>query len=560
MKILSLVSFLLFSFFFIDFSNSREVRKFGKRKQFNNELIRNTKFGSVEGTKKITDDGDVLVWYNIPYAEEPTGNLRWAAPVDPQPWNNILDCTVPGEVALQMDSDNIIGTEDCLNLDIYAPKNAKKLPVMVYIHGGNNQTGESKELKGNDIVIRNNVIYISINYRLGIFGFNILPALHTEAGSTGNYALLDMAKALDWIKNNVKEFGGDPNNITISGFSAGGRDVMAMLISPLFAKKFHKAIVFSGGMTIADVNDSIKRTASAVAPLAVEDNMAATEEEAKTWLMTDGMDVKEWLYSVSSERLCALMGNAGIRMSVFPHLFNDGVVIPEEGFSTSKWNDVPVLMLTGSTEFSFFNLGSGIWYTPSAFALGTDLQPAKDFACTYGSDMYRIFNAQSSAEKMFNKYKSDIYVCQVDFGAQNSGYPIEVVGSFHGIFIPMLSNDNTYSDIYDFESSEYQDMAAIFNKQLKNFLRRGNPNEKGNSDWKPWTPSQPLSMVLDAVDGKATAQCKNVSTSFAEIISRMEDDISVSDNGKTLAITNVLNGRWFSEPVDEYYNNPSLWE
>jgi len=489
------------------------------------------------------------------------GKLRWEAPVDPKPWKEPLNCTAPGEIALQMSDDKVVGTEDCLNLDVYSTPTAKKLPVMVYIHGGNNQTGHSRELIGNEIVLKNNCIYISINYRLGIFGFNSLPALHTKKGSTGNYALLDMAKALDWIKENAEKFGGDSDNITITGFSAGGRDVMAMLISPLFANKFHKAIVFSGGMTVADIDDSIKRTASVLAPLAVHDKVASSEEKAKEWLMTDSKEVKEWLYSVSSERLCALMGNAGIRMSVFPHLFNDDVVIPKEGFSTTKWNSVPVIMLTGSTEFSFFNFGASIWYIPTAFEAGPkDQAAANAFSVHYGSEMYRIFNAQSSAEKMYDQYKDDIYLCQVDFGSEYSDYMIPGVGSFHGVFIPMLASEHGYAGMYDFKSKAYQAMATVFNKQLKFFLENGNPNGEDLPEWKKWTPKHSVSMVLDAVDNKSSAKCKDVSTSFDKLIAEMEADTSVTKQGKSLVIGSVLNGRWFSEPLDKHFKNPSLWK
>ena len=380
-------------------------------------LTRQTQYGPVQGTL----ENGAEIWYAIPYGAAPVGELRWTPPQDPEAWSESVDCTSPGEMAYQMASGEASGTEDCLNLDVYAPEGAENLPVLVFLHGGNNQTGNTKELIGSELVVNDGCVFVTLNYRLGIFGFNCLPALQTEEGSTGNYAMLDVAKALDWVKDNIAAFGGDPENITISGFSAGGRDVMAMLVSPLFAGKFQKAIAFSGGMTIADVSESVSAIAAAVAPLAVEDGKAEDEAAAKAWLMTDGGDVKEWLYGVSSERLCALMGNAGIRMSVFPHLYNDGVVFPVEGFETDTWNSVPVIMLTGSTEFSFFDYGDAFWNSDEAAALDeTDLQAAKDFANAYGSDMYRIFNAQCSAETMYDKYGADIYLCQVDYGGADS--------------------------------------------------------------------------------------------------------------------------------------------
>ena len=333
-------------------------------------LVKNTQFGAVEGTSK----DNCNVWYSIPYAAAPTGNLRWEEPQDPSAWTDVLDCTSLGNKAIQAGTDYatgetvVSGSEDCLNLDVYAPNNAKDLPVLVYIHGGNNQTGSSSEIEGSQIVVDENCIYVSLNYRLGILGFNALPAFQTEADSTGNYAMLDIAKALDWVRANIEQFGGDPNNITVSGFSAGGRDVMAMLISPVFEGKFDKAVVYSGGMTVADEDASADRIAEAVAPLVVEDGLAANEELAKTWLLSSDPAVVTYMKSVDADRLCQLMSNAGIRMSVFPHLYTDDVVIPSEGFDTTEYNSVPILMLTGETEFSLFSAFDGYFYSPDVMA------------------------------------------------------------------------------------------------------------------------------------------------------------------------------------------------
>ena len=115
---------------------------------------------------------------------------------------------------------------------------------------------------------------------------------------SGNYTLLDIAKSLDWINENIEAFGGNPNNITASGFSAGGRDIMAMLISPIFEGKFQKAIAFSGGMTISDPEESAQIIAKAIAPLVIEDNVKETEEDAYNWLLTDDTEVKDYLYSL----------------------------------------------------------------------------------------------------------------------------------------------------------------------------------------------------------------------------------------------------------------------
>lgn len=197
---------------------------------------RSTQYGPVVGL----DQGESLVWYGIPYGAAPVGELRWQAPQDPAVWTEAKDCTAPSEVAYQYGS-GAIGTEDCLKLDVYTTPNAHKLPVLVFIHGGNNQTGNTKEILGSELVVRDNCVFVTLDYRLGLFGFNCLPALCRGSDDTGNFTLLDIAKALDWVKDNIAQFGGDADNITISGFSAGGRDVMAMLTSPLFAGRFQRS-------------------------------------------------------------------------------------------------------------------------------------------------------------------------------------------------------------------------------------------------------------------------------------------------------------------------------
>ncbi|MGN0662165.1 MAG: carboxylesterase family protein [Faecalibacterium sp.] len=538
--------------------------------------LRSTQYGPVQGTEL----GESLVWYGIPYGAAPVGELRWCPPQDPAPWSQAKDCTAQSPVAYQW-SNGPVGTEDCLKLDVYSTPNANKAPVLVFIHGGNNQTGNTQEIRGTELVVRDECVFVSLDYRLGLFGFNCLPALQTGADSTGNYTLLDIAKALDWVRDNIAQFGGDPDNITVSGFSAGGRDVMAMLVSPMFAGRFQKAIAFSGGMTIADENASASQIAAAVAPLAVEDGLFGDEASAKAWLLTSGADVKDWLYALDSARLCALMGNAGIRMSAFPHLYNDGVVLPKEGFATSAYNSVPLLMLTGSTEFSMFNVFDAFYSSElmSGYDAAT-VQAAKDFGTKYGSDMYRIFNAECSAEAMYDRYDANIYLCQVEYGSADSLSPITAMGlgSFHGIFVPMLSSVNNYTSYVDFSVPGYQAMAEQFNRYLKNFLITGDPNDDGVSclgnlkrlllgempprqmDWKNWTPENKVSMVMDADASQAVLAVKDVSTTYDAILARMDADTTLPAEVKAGVVSKVLNGRWFSAALDAHYGNPSLWK
>ena len=280
-------------------------------------------------------------------------------------------------------------------------------------------------------------------------------------------------------------------------------------------------------------------------------------------MLTDAKEVKEYLYSIPSEKLCMLMSNAGIRMSVFPHLFTDGVTLPKEGFDTTKFNSVPVIMLTGSTEFSFFSAFDAYFSSDEMKNLSEDeLNAAKTFAIEYGSDMYAISNGQCTAEKFYGNYKAPMYLCEIGYGSQYSSTVLPVVGAFHGIFVPMLSSVHGYTSIADFSGSGYQSMAKTYNAYIKNFLKSGDPNGEGLTKWTAWTPETPETMYMDADDkaGTSTAEMLDLSTSYADIIVMMELDLTIPTDLKQKMIQNVMNGRWFSETMDKYYGNKNLWK
>lgn len=520
--------------------------------------VRATEYGDVVG---VVSDG-VEAYYNIPYGSDPTGDLRWHAPEAPKAWDGELDCSKSGKKALQMatvyDEDGNAsveqqGTTDCLNLDVYTSADAKDLPVLVYIHGGNNQTGTATEIGGSEVVARDDAVYVSLDYRLGLLGFNCLPALLDDENPSGNFALLDIAAGLKWVQDNIAEFGGDPDNVTVSGFSAGGRNVMAMLVSPIFEGLFDKAIAYSGGMTISDQDESAQAIARTIAPLAVEDGKADTDGAAAEWLLQDTDEVRDYLYGLDEGRLTALMSDAGIRMSAFPHLFGDGVVLPKDGFSGVDYvNDVPIIMLTGTDEFGMFCMNSPVYEE-----LGDEGDAALGFATKYGSDLYRIFNTQTSAAAMDPSYQSDMYLMQVNYGNASSGVQIDGLDSFHGIFAPMFGSHN-YDAFFDFSEPGYQAMADVFHGYLKSFLHAGTPNsEESEVEWPVWTMDSKQTLVLDATDdGKAAVAVEDVFKTPEQIIQELQADTSLSEDAKRRVVTEVMNGRWFSTLLDATYGTP----
>jgi len=212
-----------------------------------------TTAGIVKGA--TTEDGKIRIYKGIPFAAPPVGELRWAAPKPAAAWQGAREATEFGARCVQGQVfDDIVFTnksEDCLNLNLWTPaqKADERLPVMVWIHGGGFQAGSGAENRHDGTAFaRKNVVLVTINYRLGIFGFFSHPELTKQSGrnASGNYGLLDQVAALEWVRDNVAAFGGDPKNVTIFGESAGSFAVSALMASPLAKGLFHKAIGESG--------------------------------------------------------------------------------------------------------------------------------------------------------------------------------------------------------------------------------------------------------------------------------------------------------------------------
>ena len=234
-------------------------------------LIVKTADGKVQG--KLINDGKVRAYQGIPYAAPPVGKLRWQAPQPVVSWNSDLDarkyghrCAQNHDFADMVFQDSATpadsGSEDCLTLNVYAPEGRPdnaKLPVMFWIHGGGYSGGASSEPRHNgDFLPLKGVVLVTINYRLGVFGFLALPELASEQhGSSGNYGLMDMVAALAWVKKNIAAFGGDPNCVTIFGESAGSFAVSTLMAVPSAQGLFHRAIGESGGALNSGTTDSL---------------------------------------------------------------------------------------------------------------------------------------------------------------------------------------------------------------------------------------------------------------------------------------------------------------
>jgi para-nitrobenzyl esterase len=304
----------------------------------------------------VTDDGPVRgiatpamdSFLGIPYAAAPVGDLRWRAPRPHARWHTPLDATRFGNRCPQNpDPFDNQGqgsvTEDCLFLNVYTPGDndhdrwAHRHPVMVWIHGGSLVFGQSNTYVPPKLVGEGDVVVVTINYRLGYLGFLAHPALSSESPnySSGNYGLMDQQLALRWVQRNIAHFGGDPDNVTIFGESAGGFSVHSQLASPLAAGLFHRAIVESGAY-------SLTQPTLADAEIAGDAFASLTGCGSQTAACLRALPVTTIL-AVESSSCCS------------PTV--DGNVLPESvgvAFATGQFNQVPVIEGSNHDEWRLY--------------------------------------------------------------------------------------------------------------------------------------------------------------------------------------------------------------
>jgi len=306
--------------------------------------------GEVRG--RILEDGTTVV-KGIPFAAPPVGKLRWHAPMPVVPWSGVRDAIEYGAPCAQVDAgwnnnSASIASEDCLFINVWnAGDTASDLkPVMLWIHGGGNTGGSSLGLGGIEPsfdgadLARNGVIVATINYRLGIFGFFAHPELTNESPdkSSGNYALLDQIAALEWVQDNIEQFGGDPDNVTIFGQSAGGHNVGLLMTSPLARGLYHKAIAQSGTVIIGG-RTTPTRGDMEKSGIAVAEKLGASEHAQI-----------EFLRAVPTGAILDAAPRARGSFPLRPAPVIDGHVIPSLPASVFTTGDeAPVPLLIGNT-------------------------------------------------------------------------------------------------------------------------------------------------------------------------------------------------------------------
>jgi len=436
----------------------------------------------------VGDAKDVRVFKGIPYAAPPIGDLRWKAPQPVKAWSGVRACTEFGHAEPQANTLELIYgmklspmSEDCLYLNVYTPvKHAsEKLPVMVWIHGGGFILGEAATYDGENLA-RLGAVIVTINYRLGVFGFFAHPALakQSEHGVSGNYGMLDQIAALKWVKRNVAAFGGDASRITIFGESAGGMSVAMLMSSPLSQGLFQRAIIESGvGFGPARHMSDIEKLGEHLC-----DSLGVAKDA----------DPIAALRAVSADDLLKRSGGplgGGFGPAV------DGWFLPDDPaviFAAGKEHNVPLIIGSNHNEGTILlraimrNTQDYENYVKRSFAAEADavlkLYPASDEKDAM-SIADRVFSDRIAAEsQMFAESsarlngKSHLY----HFTKSSNTPRFANLGAYHGAEIPYVFGSNRGG--YSFDEAD-QRLAKTMSNYWVRFAATGDPNQGGLPEW-----------------------------------------------------------------------------
>jgi para-nitrobenzyl esterase len=474
--------------------------------------------GSISGLNNLADD--IHFYKGIPFAAPPVGGLRWKAPQPVISWDGVKKCEIFSASPMQgkpvpfgvYTSEFLIPespiSEDCLYLNVWtgAKLPSEKRPVMVWIYGGGFASGGTGvPIYDGVAMAKKGVVFVSINYRVGIFGFFAHPDLTKESGNhaSGNYGLMDQIAALKWVKKNIAAFGGNPDNITIAGQSAGSMSVNCLVASPLCRGLFQHAIAESGAMFLNGINRS---------------NVTLAESEAAGEKIMGDLHVSsiEELRKIPSDEL--MKKGQGIRAVII-----DGYVLPDlvsNIFSAGKQNDVDVITgWNGDDGFSPDKIKSAEEFKAAAQdKYGKDAGLFLKFYPSNTNEEAAISQLKISRDMIFGiqNYtwanmqvktgKSKIYVYNFNRKVPATADFLKY-GAFH-------TGEVAYAyDNLAFENRPWaqtdRDIATLMSSYWVNFARSGDPNGKGLPLWIAYDTKEKRIMAFDEQSSVQTLPTKD---------------------------------------------------
>jgi para-nitrobenzyl esterase len=483
-------------------------------------------------------------YLGIPYAAAPIGDKRWQPPHPLASWQSVrqatergLPCVQPASLSEFYDRAYVETSEDCLTLNVWtrAQQSSERLPVMVWVHGGALVMGSGRDYDGASLT-SNGVVLVTLNYRLGPFGFFAHPELSIESpqGSSGNQGYRDQIAALTWVQNNIEQFGGDPDNVTIFGESAGSWSMSVLQASPLAQGLFHKVIGQSGARFIPLSDLSKPRWG-------LPSGEAWGQQVASMLTGTEAPDLVA-LRALPAQQIMDIYAGDPAVLNNFDRLtIVDGDVLPDEVnaiFAKGEQADVPVLIGSNADEATTFDPAMLNPGGDSPDYVSAHEQLVARTLPTVGNEIFDLYPATADAARdSFVRFNTDAMFTQpmrlwADYmeGVSSPAYlywwnwrPMidgsDQYGAFHAAEIPYVFNDLSMFDIED--SEQEREFSETMMTLWTNFAKTGDPSAEGVVQWPAYQTAKPAVAILgpniEVVQGIRSEEVEVITAAYAQM-------------------------------------------
>lgn len=460
-----------------------------------------TRLGQVRGLQ----DGQVFKFLNLRYGAAPIGALRFTPPQLPEPWAGVYDATqlppiCPQEATPQIGNGRAVPKyrqdEDCLFLNIFTPApDQQRRPVLFRIHGGGYDVGSANEMDGGKLAVQGDIVVVAPNYRLSLFGFIDLSSLDKSLAGSASNGFRDQIAALRWVKDNIADYGGDPENVTIEGLSAGGGSVLSLLAAPAANGLFHRGMAHSPGIGAIPPQDYTQQLAAALKvgrehllerlrALPAKDLLALQKSVGVTSSggCIDGVVITRDYVQAIHER-----GAEGVSL-ITGSTHDEGTIFPALGMPTGTGQAIAGLVVGGDPTKYLANLRAAY---PKADAAALDVQVWDDF---FRHSALRGAVAATEAGPGGWLYRFDLPT--IAEGGK--------LGATHGSDIPFIYNDfstaasGEWGALFDGKDLANQKLAEQLSNTFLAFVRTGDPNGFGLPHWPKYNKTGRASLVVDA--------------------------------------------------------------
>lgn len=486
-------------------------------------------------TLRHLTEGDVLgadawsdshAWLGIPFARPPVGARRWKKPERPEPWVGVRQALKAGPKCPQLAMDGsgtASGDEDCLTLNLWAPRlepaqvGSSRLPVMVWIHGGGNSVGSATVQDGGRLASEQHVLVVAVQYRLGPLGWLRHAALREGAEAveaSGNFGTLDLVRALEWVHEHAAAFGGDPDNVTIFGESAGGFNVYSLLVAPGARGLFHRAIIESGYLGAAtaqeaeaepDAGGHVNSSSALLGRWLVNAGRAHSASEARALAASLGpAELSTFLQSLTPTQLLAgYQSGRSLGMLDAPLVFRDGVVLPEHEWlglfeHPDQWNRVPVIAGTNRDESRLF-LSFDPRHTWRLFGLIPRVRDEANYTATSDalSRSWKLGAVDQPLQAMARSGATELFAYRWDWRGESFGGLDVTFGAAHGLEVSFVFGDFEVSPFKPLFTPDTEESRQALSAQMRGlwgqFARSGDPG----TPWARFDPTGNTHLRLD---------------------------------------------------------------